>query len=946
MKMKSLEKLSNIATCLKRLGYMELTELQKKSIYHILKGKSLIIVAPTGSGKTEAAIIPIMLRIHVENKKPISCIYITPLRALNRDIEKRVKKLAECFDLKVSVRHGDTPERARRTLLLDPPHILITTPETFNYIIINEKIFPYLENLEYIVIDEYREILESKRGLLLLTNIYLLENKLNRKITKIALTATLTNIEEAVKMLSPSHGKDMEVLRDTYVKKIEIGIRQPVCRDETCLKLKDIAKDGDLVARLMEIISYATRYKHLIVFTNTRPLAERLCSLLKKASEVLRVDITSEVHHGSLSRRHREEVESAFKKGSVNILVATSSMELGIDIGHVEYVVQYLSPRQATRLIQRIGRSGHRLGGVSKGVVITTSNSLHSLESIVLAHRAKNELLEEEVIEKCPLDVLAYVIAIGSLLYPEGLERNRFFENLKNHNVFECLTPEMYEKVLDYLLYARIVKIEDNKIKPTKKTRLYVYRTSMIPSTRDIDVVEVSTERKIGSLNEEYVVININPDDYIVLAGKVWKVVGYDEKEGKLYVEQAHGNLEEALIPHWEGENIPVEYEIAREVGKCIRYLKTRGDLPEEYLDLAKNIEINASRQDLANIGDDKTIYIDRIEDHNLILINIYGGSKVNALLKDILKYELKSRYPFIDINVYSSPYLIALQVRGHHNSKEILEIISSILRNLEQYLDTNMLKNVVKLSQTLYWRIYQVAQRFGAITPGENVISRKMLEAFIDTIIGDEALKEVFLKDYDISSLKALANEIKAGNVNIYTRLYKDFSPHHLVILGYIELPITKEIITLNKVEYFNKLLERNISLICVKCGYSVEGKVKDFIDMGDYSCPRCKTATLAVVKGDIEEEKVVVGKVIKGLKISGEERRLYEDLVKRAVLLYRFKDKALIALAGRGVGTSEAVRILNSFQRGSDLISEIYEAEKRFLKIKRYIDRKEVER
>ncbi|MEM4878800.1 MAG: DEAD/DEAH box helicase, partial [Desulfurococcaceae archaeon] len=122
MKMKSLEKLSNIATCLKRLGYMELTELQKKSIYHILKGKSLIIVAPTGSGKTEAAIIPIMLRIHVENKKPISCIYITPLRALNRDIEKRVKKLAECFDLKVSVRHGDTPERARRTLLLDPPH--------------------------------------------------------------------------------------------------------------------------------------------------------------------------------------------------------------------------------------------------------------------------------------------------------------------------------------------------------------------------------------------------------------------------------------------------------------------------------------------------------------------------------------------------------------------------------------------------------------------------------------------------------------------------------------------------------------------------------------------------------------------------------------------------------------------------------------------------------
>ena len=171
--------MAKIVECLKNLGYEKLTDLQRRVFKIITTGEqSIVIVAPTGSGKTEAALFPLMYLIKRRGLKPISVIYVSPLRALNRDLEERIKRIAECFEVTVALRHGDTPYSIRKHIEEKPPHILITTPETLNYILVNEKLRRFLTNLEFIVIDEYRELVESKRGYLLFTIMYLMEKYL------------------------------------------------------------------------------------------------------------------------------------------------------------------------------------------------------------------------------------------------------------------------------------------------------------------------------------------------------------------------------------------------------------------------------------------------------------------------------------------------------------------------------------------------------------------------------------------------------------------------------------------------------------------------------------------------------------------------------------------------------------------------------------------------
>jgi len=928
--------MSSIMECIKELGYQGFTSLQKRVFNKVAReNKSVLVIAPTGSGKTEAAIFPVFYRIRLDGLKPISAIYITPLRALNRDIERRIKRIASCFGLTVAVRHGDTPQSARRELAENPPHVLITTPESFIYMLVNEKIFPYIANVRYLIIDEFHEIVESKRGLLLLTILHLVEEYHGIKPLKIALSATLSNPASLSRMLSASD--TIEVVQEEYAKQMEIRVAIPSGEGGSA---QGLLEDERLEARLLYIINAARRHRGVLVFTNTRSLAEVLGSLLKMLAEKLGIDVSVGVHHGSLSRTHREDVESRFKQGDISILVATSSMELGIDIGHVDLVIQYLSPRQVSRLIQRVGRSGHKLGGVSRGVVLSTSNLLHMVESLVLVREALNGRLEREEVIPAPLDVLGYAIAVLAVITPSGVGKSSLFNTLRRHVLYSSLGSEEYEKLLGYMTYTRILRDENGVIKPTRKTKLYIYTTSMIPSTRDIIVTEASSGRKIGTLNEEYVVLNLKPDDVVILAGETWRIIGFDDEEGRLYVEKASVDYTNAIIPHWEGENIPVEASIALSVGEAISYVKKTGRLPPELEALLED-SVETDYEAVKDLAGHNEVFVDYVEDMNMVFINIDGGSKVNSLVRDLLRHLLRQRFPLVDFEAYSSPYAVVVRVKGHIHPSEILKAVSGFLMELGNYLvNRDLLRSVARGGQTLHWRIYQVAQRFGAVTPGETRVTRSMLDAFVDTVIGDEAFKEVLVKDYDIDSALLLASRIASGEVEVKARTYRTLSRHHLEILGYIELPIKREVMTMNISQYMERLLERELTLICIKCGFTRHGKVRELLEMEKYSCPRCGLATLTVVKGDAEEEKAVIDKLRKGLELKGEERRILDDLAKRAIVVYRFGKQALLAFAGRGVGTSEAIRILNNVSKGMDLVTEIYEREKAFLRVKRYID------
>jgi len=936
---------TNVAKCLKELGYERLTELQKKSLLEVARGdRSVVIVAPTGSGKTEAAVFPVMARIVAERRQPIAAIYITPLRALNRDIERRLKLIAKCFGLDVGVRHGDTPSSIRRSITENPPHILITTPETLNYIVINEQLKKYMANLEFIIVDEFRDLIESKRGLLALTTIYLLEKILGKRINIIALSATLYDEDTAKKILGLYSGAEVLVIKDPSLRRFDIEVSIPTCSSELCRKILGDLDDEKLSARLTEIFERAIKEKHILVFTNTRTLAESLGALLRSLSEKLKLGLQVDVHHGSLSRQHRERVEREFRERKLNILVSTSSLELGIDIGHVDYVVQYMSPRQVVRIVQRIGRSRHRLGDVSRGEIVTTSNPLHMLESCIIATRAMNGDLEKEIILSKPLDVLAYALSLYVYLHPEGVSTSEVYEAIREHPLFTELSIEEFREVLEYLVYTRIIRELGGRLYPTRKTRLYIYKTSMIPSTIDVQVVEVGSGRRVGSLDEEYVVINLSPGDIIVLAGRPWRIISYDETERKLYVEPT-GISEEVVIPHWEGENIPVEYETAQSVGLLVKYYKEKHALPEFINKVLAGKAHDQGLEALRSLGDTDSIFVDYIGEFNLIIINVYGGSKVNSLIRDLVKYVLKTQYPYIKVTASSTPYTILIQLHGPlvGVGKTPVEVVYEVVKDLWRYSTRETIERVARESSQFLWRIYQVAQRFGAITPETTHVNKRLLEAFSDTVIGREALKEVLVKDYDISSYMDLAEKIKQGRIGVYLRRYEKLQEHHILLLSYIELPALRELPPLDTSTFMEKLLKRRVTILCLRCGYHREGRVEEFMKMSKFTCPKCNYATLTLVKGDVHAELEVVGKLRRGEKLTPEERRIHEELVQRAVLLYNYGDKALLALSTPGVGSRDAARIINSYINGADLLQLLYEYEKRFIKIKKYLKEKE---
>ncbi|MEM1833285.1 MAG: DEAD/DEAH box helicase [Desulfurococcaceae archaeon] len=914
--------------CLESIGYRSFTDFQKISFDAIFRrGFNAILVAPTGSGKTEAAVLPVMYDIRVRGLKPISAIYITPLRALNRDIEERISRLASCFGIRVALKHGDTPPSIRKSIVHNPPHILVTTPESFVYILIDEKLRRFLVNLEYVIYDEFRELIDSKRGYLLFLLTYLFEKMfLKKNLRKIGLTATLKNEDYARMVLSGSTLPYRTiVLREKYEKKLDVEVFVPE------------SDSYELDSRVEFVVEKILSNKGTLVFTNTRSLAEKLCFLINDALDKLGYgDIEVSVHHGSLSLPHRVGVEKGFKNGFLKGLVATSSMELGIDIGNVDYVVQYGSPRQATRLLQRIGRSGHKLGSVSRGAVVVENNVFQILESIVLIRRAKSQDLEVERIYEYPLDVLAYAIVVLTHVFPNGIGLNDIYVVLSNHPQYLNLDYSTFTKLIDYLVESRLVSLENGLVKPRRKGLIYLRRTNMIPETRDYRVVDLASNRDVGVLNEEYVLLELEENDYMVLAGEVWRIVSIDHDKCVVHVEKpidASGCL---AIPHWEGENIPVEYVVAREVGSIIRRLKN-GVFPEEYSGFM-NVLNRVSRR-TGGLGDDREVVLCGSMDDDLIIVNLYGGDRVNRFFRDFFKKIMDTKYPEIKARVYSTPYAIVIASDKLSNPfiyNRVLNDVESIFRKINELLGReDFIHSVAKSSNNYLWRIYQVAQRFGAVDPRVHRVTRRILEAFSETIIGDEALREVLYRDYDIPSLSKLVEGFAKGYVKVVVReCSRDFLRE---VLEYSDVLRVPSLIYAVRDSYRERVLNRRVKLMCLNCGWFVEGRVKDFIDKGfSYRCGKCGLRALTIVKSD--EEAIVLSKNIRGDKLDPGEYRRIEDLRSKSIVLNHYGDLGLIILNARGVGVIDAKSILDRVRRGEDLFSILYEYEKRVIKYKKY--------
>ncbi len=391
-------------------GFPKPTEPQEKTIPQVLAGKNILLISPTATGKTEAAFLPVLNLLLQAPKTPgIKVLYITPLRALNRDMMDRLQWWCNNLDIRLAVRHGDTEMKERARQSRSPPDILITTPETLQSILSGWLLRQHLQSLQWVIIDEVHELADSKRGSQLSLALERIRNLIGKDFQTVGLSATIGTPDKVAQFLVGTQRK-VEIIRVPVAKRMKLQILYPKPTEDDARLAGKLYTHPEVAARLRIIRDYMTRQKSVLLFTNTRSISEVLTSRLK----VWDINFPVSIHHGSLAKPSRIAAETGLKSGELKGLIATSSLELGIDVGRIDLVIQYMSPRQVTRLIQRVGRAGHTYGHIAQGVIIGMDSD-DTLEALVIARRALKEELEPVSIPPKPYDVLAHQIA-GMLL--------------------------------------------------------------------------------------------------------------------------------------------------------------------------------------------------------------------------------------------------------------------------------------------------------------------------------------------------------------------------------------------------------------------------------------------------------------------------------------------------------------------------------------------------
>ncbi len=891
-----------LVEALKEIGIKSLNDLQRVAIPKVAEGRDLLIVAPTGSGKTECAIIPILNKILKNKYEGIALIYITPLRALNRDMLRRFHTLARKLDLSIAVRHGDTAEIERRKQSLKPPQILITTPETFQILFLGRRLRGYLRNVRFVVIDEVHELAESERGVQLAVALERLKELTNFQI--VGLSATVKNAEEVARFLGIS-----EVLIWKSKKAYEFYVIKPEKETDLAEKLgvnEEFAKELEAIREIVE------SHKSALIFVNTRQTAEALGLKLKRI-------LDAEVHHGSLSRTARIEAEERFSKGELKALICTSSMELGIDIGHVDVVIQFNSPREVSRLVQRVGRSGHRADETSRGFVIA-GNFDDILESWVIVRRAGEGEIEETRMHELSWDVLANQICAIALEYGQ-IDAEKCYEIVSRAYPFRNLKFEEFVEVCSFLAEDRVISFDGEMIKPTRKTRRYFYENiSIIPDERKFKVIDITSGRTVGYLDESFV--SSFEGKVFAMKGELWKIVAINDA---VRVEPVR---KEGVIPSWVGEEIPVPFEVAQEVGRVrgwIAGLIVSGVEEEEIVEILKGkfkTNDEACREVISIIREQilrgfavPTDCRITVEGNDLVVLNCCFGHRVNETLARILALLLSARRGS-SVGVEVDPYRIKLTPA---KAEEVAEILKSIEPNAVEYLAERALIET-KLMQ---WKIVHCARKFGYLSKSADptkINLKKLVLKLRGTPIYREALREILFEKMDVGRTKEILQKVKAGEIQI--SVYSELSPisnatrNQLTDLLIPSKP-TKAILDV----FRRRIEEEECILHCLNCGCTVKMKVKLIESL---ECVRCKSKMVACVNA---------------------KRKLEEfskkELFRIANLVMCYGKKAVYALNTYGVGADTASKILaKPFRSEKDFFAELLEAERRFIRTRRFWD------
>ncbi len=809
----------------------DLTPPQSMAVPLIHNKENVLVSSPTGSGKTLTAFLSIIndfLKIHRESKfeDGVHAIYISPLKALANDIDRNLKqplnemmKIAEELDIdvpeiKVAVRSGDTSLKERARMVRKPPHIIITTPESLGLLLSSKKFRDHFRKTRYIILDEIHDLANNKRGTHLSLSVERLAQLIDNEPVRIGLSATQAPIEDIAGFLGGyNKGKPRPVnIVDVKERKhLDLKVICPV--DNLTLHSTEVinSKMYDLLVDLVN------DHRTTLIFTNTRSGTESIAIQLKERGiEKLAA------HHGSLSKEMRLDVEEKLKGGEMDVVVSSTSLELGIDIGYVDLVVQIGSPKSIAKGLQRIGRAGHDLKAISKGrLVVFDPDDL--VECAVLVRSAYKGQIDRVSIPEKATDVLAQSI-IGMSL-DRNWNSDEMYELVVSAYPYRNLTKHEFLDVLDFLggnalekhgVYPKIWYNKKDKDIGIKRGSRQIYNMNIgtIPQEINYTVVLEGRGAQLGNLSEKFVE-NLSKNDIFVLGGRTYQFLECN----RTTVVVKDGLGRKPTVPSWSGEMLPRSFDLSESVGKFRAEVENKLELDEEeiieWLKKEFRLDKGAAKTIISHLDEQKKIcgfvpsdkqlmvegYIDN-RGRSGAIFHFPFGRRVNDALSRAFAFKLgKEIGSSVRISLSDDAFLLTFPSR--------LAIEGIADRLLPKSLEP-LLRKAITNTEIFAQRFRHCANRSFMVLrnykgreislPRQQLRTSQVLEAIneVDSFpMLEEAYREVLYDAFDLKNAQIIIDDILKGERKIKYRTYSPVpSPlsHSLILSGLSDIVLMED--------------------------------------------------------------------------------------------------------------------------------------------------------